>query len=271
MTLRRILILLGSLILLYIIGIFFIYILIDFIVFSPVRHSNNTNYHFPLAFKEFKLSQPNNERINLLQFKPDINPKAHILFLHGADKSVDYWAGHFAPFFVERNYSFLIPDYRGYGKSDGRPSEFNWYEDAQLSYSWLKSQVGQDSVIVIGYGLGAVAAAYLANLIPCRLVILINPIYGIRTWIRQKLPALVLLPRDLKYDFNTYEYIQNIISPLVLMINKNSNELSPESISHLKSLLQDPGSYIELDHPDNDLPLQDTRFTDFFDLLNKDL
>jgi len=56
-----------------------------------------------------------------------------------------------------------------------------------------------------------------------------------------------------------------------LMINKNSNELSPESISHLKSLLQDPGSYIELDHPDNDLPLQDTRFTDFFDLLNKDL
>ncbi|MEP7195192.1 MAG: alpha/beta hydrolase [Saprospiraceae bacterium] len=252
---------------LYVIGIFFIYILIDFIVFAPVRHSNSTVYNFTLPFKEFKLSQPNNQKINLLQFKSTTPPKAHILFLHGSSKSADYWAANFAPFFVERNYDVLFPDYRGYGKSEGRPSEFNWYEDAQLSYSWLKSQVGQDSVIIVGYGLGAVTAAYLANLSPCRLVVLINPIYGIRTWIRQKLPALILLPRDLKYDFNCYEYIGNIISPLVLMVNKNSTDITRESVKNLSSLLQDQSGFIELDHPANELPIQDSKFIEFFDQL----
>ncbi|MEO6189959.1 MAG: alpha/beta fold hydrolase [Saprospiraceae bacterium] len=271
MSIRRLLFLISVLVLLYIVGIFCIYILIDFIVFSPVKHSNAYNYKFDLPFKEFKLQQPNNEKINVVQFKPDFTPRAHILFLHGAEKSIDYWATNFAPFLIERNYSVLFPDYRGYGKSDGRPSEFNWYEDAQLSYSYLKSQVGQDSIIIVGYGLGAVAASYLANLSPCRMVILIDPIYGIRSWIRQKLPALILLPRDLKYDFNSYEYIPNIISPLVLMINKNNKSISKESIHHLKSLLPDQGSFIELDHHVDELPLEDSKFVEFFDLLMKDL
>lgn len=271
MTLRRLIILVSTLMMLYVIGIFFVYILIDFIVFNPVRHSQNTVYHFDIPHTEFKLSQPNEEKFNVLQFRPELPVKAHILFLHGADKSADYWASKFARFFTERQYLVAFPDYRGYGKSDSRPSEFNWYEDAQLSYSWLKNQVGQDSVIIVGYGLGAVAAAYLANLSPCRLVVLINPIYGIREWFRLKLPALVLLPRDLKYDFNTFEYIQNIISPLVLMINRNSSDIAPESATHLRSLLQDPGSYIELDHPPGELPVDEVHFVDFFDLLGKEL
>ena len=59
MTLRRLIILVSTLMMLYVIGIFFVYILIDFIVFNPVRHSQNTVYHFDLPHTEFKLSQPN--------------------------------------------------------------------------------------------------------------------------------------------------------------------------------------------------------------------
>ncbi len=270
MSVKRILILIASLAVLYVVGILFIYILIDYIVFSPVKHSSKTVYSFSSPYKEFRLNQPNNERINMLYFKTDLEAKSNILFLHGANKSADYWATHFAPFFLERDYNVLIPDYRGYGKSDGDPSEFNWYEDAQLSYSWLKSKVGQDSVIVIGYGLGAVAAAYLSNLSPCRMVILINPIYGIRAWIRQKLPALVLLPRDLKYDFNLYEYLPNILSPVIILNNTNSNDITPELAKKLSTLLQDQSNYIALDYPNNELPLQDSKFIEFFDLLLKE-
>lgn len=271
MSIRRILAILTSLILLYCIGIFCIYILIDFIVFAPVKHSNSYNYSHPLRFSEFKLTQPNGQRINLLEFKTEISPNATILFLHGASKSVDYWSSQFASFFIERNCNFVIPDYRGYGKSDGSSSEFTWYEDAQLSYSWLKTKTSHDSIIIVGYGLGAVAAAYLGTLSPCRMVILINPVYGIRTWIREKLPALVLLPRDLKYDFNSYEYIPNIISPSVLMLNKHSKDMPENSWKHLQNLILDNGAFIELDHPSKELPITDVKFSEGIDHLFKNL
>ncbi len=271
MSIRRILAICTTLVLLYCVGIFCIYILIDFIVFSPVKHTNSYYYIHPNRFKEFKLTHPNKENINVLEFKPEIAAKATVLFLHGASKSVDYWSSQFATFFLERNCNFVIPDYRGYGKSDGSSSEFNWYEDAQLTYSWLKNQTNQDSIIIVGYGLGAVTAAYLGTLSPCRMVVLINPIYGIRTWIREKLPAIILLPRDLKYDFNCYEYVPNIISPTVIMLNLNTSDMSLNSMYHLRSLLIDPGSFIELDHPTQELPLNDTKFSESFDFLLKSL
>ncbi|NOT38516.1 MAG: alpha/beta fold hydrolase [Saprospiraceae bacterium] len=245
--------------------------MIDFIVFAPVRHSNSFNYTNPLKFKEFRLAQPNGQRINVLEFKTEISPKASVLFLHGATKSIDYWSSHFASFFIERSCNFIIPDYRGYGKSDGSSSEFNWYEDAQLTYSWLKTQTSQDSIIIVGYGLGAVAAAYLGTLSPCRMVILINPVYGIRTWIREKLPALVLLPRDLKYDFNSYEYIPNIISPTAILLNKNLKDMPENARRHLQTFVSDQGTFYELDHTHNELPVSDSKFSDAIDNLFKSL
>lgn len=271
MSIRRIFAICLTLLLLYCIGIFCIYILIDFIVFNPVKHSKSYKYSFEYKFNEFTLTQPNNEKLNVVEFNSDLAPKATILFLHGATKSVDYWSKNFAGFFLERNCNVVIPDYRGYGKSEGNSTEFNWNEDAQLVYSWLKTKVNQDSIIIVGYGLGAVTAAYLGTLSPCRLLIMINPIYGIRSWLRAHLPAIFLLPRDPKYDFNCYEYIPNIISPSVLMLNKNTKDMSEESVNHLKRLLNDSNTFFELDHPPKDLPVNDTKFSDAFDLLINNL
>lgn len=252
---------------LYIVGIFFIYIFINFIAFTPVRHTSSTKYNLSSSFKEFKLKHPNEEQINVLYFKSSIPTKATVLFLHGARQSADAWAAY-VPAFTERGLNVVIPDYRGYGKSYGNPSEINWYEDGQLTYSWLKTRMHEDSIIIYGAGLGTAVASYLATLNPARFVILENPIYGLRNWIRSHYPAL-LLPYELKYDFNVYEYLPNSISPTYILQSNRSRECTPEEAIQLQQLLTDPNNLIPIDQEQNVDIYETTDYTKFLDQLAK--
>ncbi len=58
---------------------------------------------------------------------------------------------------------FLI-DYRGYGQSQGRPTEAGTYADAQGAWDWLRRETGEASgrLVVWGRSLGGAVAAHLA-------------------------------------------------------------------------------------------------------------
>jgi fermentation-respiration switch protein FrsA (DUF1100 family) len=55
-------------------------------------------------------------------------------------------------------------DYRGYGRSAGRPSEEGTYRDAQGAYAWLRGRGNADTnILVFGESLGGAVAAELAQ------------------------------------------------------------------------------------------------------------
>ena len=55
-------------------------------------------------------------------------------------------------------------DYRGYGRSAGRPSEEGTYRDAQGAYAWLRRRGFADTnILVFGESLGGAVAAELAR------------------------------------------------------------------------------------------------------------
>ncbi len=58
----------------------------------------------------------------------------------------------------------LLPDYRGYGLSEGKPSEGGLYADARAAYQWLVNQRGADPgrLFLIGNSLGSAVAVDLA-------------------------------------------------------------------------------------------------------------
>lgn len=201
----------------------------------------------------------------MLSFEPQGPVKGYILFLHGLSKSADFWA-EYAPFFTERGMKLYIPDYRGYGKSRGQANEIGIYEDAQISLAWLKTQTTEDSIVLYGVDLAASAAAFLSTVSPCRQVILENPVYSLRSWMRQKFP-LLMLPYELKYDFNIYEFIPNIISPLTVVQSKNISGAQEEDAKRIERLLKDPGAFIWTDQPKERLPIEDPQFIKYFDQL----
>jgi pimeloyl-ACP methyl ester carboxylesterase len=66
--------------------------------------------------------------------------------------------------FQNKGFSVLAYDYRGYGTSDGTPSERNTYEDAEAVYEYLAGKLGcpPDRIIALGRSLGGAAAMHLA-------------------------------------------------------------------------------------------------------------
>lgn len=61
----------------------------------------------------------------------------------------------------------LAIDYRGYGKSDGKPSEEGLYRDARAAYDWVRARTPGLKVVVFGKSLGGGPACELARRVPC--------------------------------------------------------------------------------------------------------
>lgn len=95
-----------------------------------------------------------------------INTDTVILYCHGNASHMDwYWnrAKLLAYTGSAHRYGVLLMDYRGYGMSQGSPSEKNLYADVDACLSWLKSKgLTNNRLVIYGYSLGSSAATEIA-------------------------------------------------------------------------------------------------------------
>ena len=68
----------------------------------------------------------------------------------------------------ELGLNLLAFDYRGYGESDGVPSESGLYRDADAAYRFLREQLGvpANRIVIFGHSLGSAVAIDLASRVP---------------------------------------------------------------------------------------------------------
>lgn len=96
-----------------------------------------------------------------------------IVWLHGNGGNIT----HRAPIAAEiarRGISVFLPEWRGYGKSEGRPSESGLYRDALAAYDHARGTLGSGDIVMYGESLGGPYAAYVATRRPVRAVIIEN-------------------------------------------------------------------------------------------------
>jgi fermentation-respiration switch protein FrsA (DUF1100 family) len=74
-------------------------------------------------------------------------------------------------------FGLLILDYRGYGTSDGRPTEAGLYRDGEAAWDALVRRADIDAarVVVFGRSLGSAVALHVASVRPARAVVLESP------------------------------------------------------------------------------------------------
>ena len=100
---------------------------------------------------------------------------ATTLYLHGNAGNLSHRLDHLEAL-TEAGSDVLIIDYRGYGKSEGSPSEQGLYEDAEAAYAWLIAKGHAPGRIVVhGESLGTAPAADLASKRECGALVLEAP------------------------------------------------------------------------------------------------
>ncbi|CAN0523737.1 unnamed protein product [Ectocarpus sp. 12 AP-2014] len=178
-------------------------------------------------------------------------PRASLLFFHGNAGNISHRLESIAQF-QRLGLSVLIVDYRGYGRSEGRPSESGTAMDARAAWYWLRDEAEQEAneIIVFGRSLGAAVAAELAahleeqQTTPAA-VILESPFRSVPELAQQLYPFLPArwLAR-INYPVETY--VARISVPL-LVIHSRDDEIIPFAEGEaVYRVAQEPKQMLEL-------------------------
>ena len=85
-----------------------------------------------------------------------------LLFCHGNAGNISHRLGT-CQALLDLGVAVFVFDYRGFGRSSGRPSEEGTYQDAEAAHDWLTGKgFTQERIIAFGESLGGAAASELA-------------------------------------------------------------------------------------------------------------
>ena len=159
-------------------------------------------------------------------FVPGKDAKSTLLFFHGNAGNISHRLDSLVIFNRMKLDVFII-DYRGYGRSQGKPSEIGTYRDAEAAWSYLVETRGIDAgeIIVFGRSLGSSIAAWLASRHEPAALILESPFSSVVS-MGQRLYPFLPVKWLAGFSYDTSEYISTIACPL-LVVHSKSDEIVP--------------------------------------------
>ncbi len=152
----------------------------------------------------------------------------------------------------------LAYDYRGYGKSGGRPSEEGTYRDAVAAYRWLLRQgFAPEHVIAYGESLGGAVAAELALREKVGALVLQSTFTSVPDMGKQLFPWLpVRLLCSIRYD--TLEKVPRLAVPILVLHSPIDSVVPFEQGKALFKAASEPKWFVRLQGDHND-PIEQDR------------
>ena len=224
--------------------------------FIFVRYDIKGKYHLEIKkdHKELLIKSDDGETLHALWIKT--NPAAKqgepaslekkkskglIIYFHGNTGSLKRW-GEVAAQLTDFGYDVLAPDYRGYGKSTGTPSEKALVSDAKLFYYAALEHYSEEEIVIYGRSLGSGVAVQLASQVKCKLLILETPFRSLLDVARSQLPIFPYKTM-LKHHFRSDFHINDVECPILMMHGTSDNQVYYKSaiklyknVSHRKDV-----------------------------------
>ncbi len=126
-------------------------------------------------------------------YAPAREPIATLVWSHGNGGNI---AGRADVLFAlqERGLAVLAYDYRGYGRSEGRPTEAGVYRDARAAYDSERTRgVAPGTIVLFGESLGGAVSIHLAGERPCAGVAVVSTFTSLAAVARRHYGALAAL------------------------------------------------------------------------------
>ena len=161
------------------------------------------------------------------------NTRGVVFYTHGNSRSLDDW-GWVHKDFIPRGYDLLIHDYRTFGKSTGKLTERNLYEDARQLMNFLLKSYPKDKIVIYGRSLGASIATQMATEFDCKCLILETPFSSMLSMAHASTP-FIPVKLILRYKFNNRLKMRKLRCP-VHIFHGTKDELIP--LRHARRLKQ---------------------------------
>jgi fermentation-respiration switch protein FrsA (DUF1100 family) len=207
--------------------------LVDSLVYFPDRELYGDPADVGLAFTDLSVATEDGERLHGWWIPARATPaRGHVLFFHGNAGNVSHRLDH-ARTLTAAGLDVLLLDYRGYGRSTGRPSEEGLHRDARAARTALVAggQVDPARLVYMGESLGGAVALRLALDEPPLACVLQSTFTSLRDVAREHYPAaLSALAGD---AYPNLERIALLRAP-VLILHGDVDEIVP--VTHGEAL-----------------------------------
>ncbi|MEQ8302091.1 MAG: alpha/beta hydrolase [Cyclobacteriaceae bacterium] len=223
--LRKIRMIVITIITLYLVAGIALYLIQDKIIFLGEPLPENYNYEFNIPVEELNIEMSDGALINTLRFRVD-SSKGLIVYYHGNAGNLARW-GFVAEDFVKLGYDVAIIDYRQYGKSTGLRTASNVLADAEEVYQYFADKVSEDSIIVYGRSIGTGMASHVAARNKPRMLILETPYYSLNS-LAQSLMPFFPVKLALKYKLDNGKNLTKVQCPVYIFHGTDDEVVSFE-------------------------------------------
>jgi len=184
------------------------------------------------------------------------DPGPCVIWLHGNGEYIDDNM-QAARMYAEMGVSVLLPEYRGYGRSTGTPSQRAIMEDLERFHGVLleRPEVDARRIVYHGESIGTGFAAALAEKYPPRAMILNSPFLSLAGMAGRSLVPEFFVRSPLRSD----EVLRHAVWP-VLIFHGTHDRVVPVQQGRALADLTPGATFVELECGHNDLPPDPIRY-----------
>ena len=169
------------------------------------------------------------------------------LWFHGNGGNISHRLDEVALFHHRLGVNQFIFDYRGYGKSEGKPTERGTYTDARAALANLQARgdLDRDKVVYFGRSLGTAVAVELATAQEPMALVLVAPFTSVSNMARIVFP-IAPLHRLVRGRYDSLERIAGIRTPLLVVHGDRDQTIPLTEARRLFDAANEPKRFLVL-------------------------
>lgn len=229
----------------YVLAAAYLYFFQERFVYKPSTRTEGTPASVGMYYEEVELVASDGVRLSGW-YLPLADARGTVLFCHGNAGNISHLLA-VAQDAHRLGLGVLLFDYRGYGQSEGVPSEEGTHRDAEAAWNYLVQEVGlaPEQIAIIGRSLGGPIAARLARDKTPAALFLEETFTSIPELGQELYP---IFPVDLlaRYEYPTLEYLKQVECPVLISHSREDMFIVFEHGQRLYEAARPPKAFTEL-------------------------
>jgi len=220
-------------------------------LYTPIREITYTPEELGLDFEKVTFKTSDGLFLNGW-YIPAEKDQPTILFCHGNGGNMTHRLDSINVFY-KMGLNCFIFDYRGYGASEGRPSEEGTYLDVAAAYGWLTRQkdTAPADIIIFGRSLGGSIAAQLAGRVKAKALV-IESTFTSYVDIGKTFYPYMPVRWFARFSYRTIDYIRQVFCPVMIIQSRNDEVVPFEFGLELYEAANEPKEFVEIFGNHND-------------------